>query len=71
LSSLGGACIPLRPSVSDLLLLQPTSAEVIVKGYKRPCISDEMDGMKDKEGVGYVGSEHESMISEFETIWEL
>jgi hypothetical protein len=55
-------CLRLSPSAANI------SAEAIVKGYKKPCISDEM---KDKKGVGNVGSEHGSMISEFETVWAL
>jgi hypothetical protein len=43
----------------------------MVKGFKKCCISDEMDGREDEEEVGNAGSECESENSEYETRWEL
>jgi hypothetical protein len=33
---------------------------VIVKGFKKYCVSDEMVGRDDEEGAGNVGSQHKS-----------
>jgi hypothetical protein len=35
------------------------SPEVIVRGFKKGCMSDEMDGREDEEEVGYVSSKHD------------
>jgi hypothetical protein len=40
------------------------SPEVIVTGFKRCCISDEIAGMRGKEVVGNVGNDHGSARSE-------
>jgi hypothetical protein len=39
---------------------------VIVKGFRKHCLSYEIDGMEDEEEVGNVGSEHQSVSSECE-----
>jgi hypothetical protein len=41
--------------------------KVILKRYEKWYISDEMDAREDEECVGNVGSEHESVSSEFQT----
>lgn len=40
---------------------QWNSTEVIVKRFKKYCVSDEIDWRGDEEGIGNVGSEHESL----------
>jgi hypothetical protein len=44
---------------------------MIVIGFKRCCISDEIAGMKGKEVVGNVGNEQGSVRSKNETRWAL
>jgi hypothetical protein len=43
----------------------------MVRGFKKCCIYDEMDGREDEEEVGNVGNERENVDSEYETRWEL
>jgi hypothetical protein len=38
---------------------QQISLEVMAKGFKKCCVSDEMDGSEDVKEVGNMGSEHE------------
>jgi hypothetical protein len=37
------------------------SPEVMVRGFKECCVSDETNGREDKEEAGNVGSEHKSV----------
>jgi hypothetical protein len=39
----------------------------MVRGFKKCCISNEMDGREDKEEVWNVDSKHESVSSEYGT----
>jgi hypothetical protein len=43
------------------------SPELIVKGFKKCCIADEMDGREDHDEVENFGSGHENVSSECKT----
>jgi hypothetical protein len=43
------------------------SPEMMLRRFENCCTSDEMVGREDEESVGNVGSEHESVSSEFQT----